>query len=299
MEIITGEKFISDNELKFEFDFLNDSDIDGQSINQYGEVKKFYKKNSKNVYMMTTAYVDLFFKNPPKEKFILITHNSDGSIIDSNGKRGCENCGQEYCANIENIPENLVKWFGINITTNHEKLQSLPIGIENNRSDFPINREEILKKVQMKKKKNKNLLYLNFFFRHNPSERLEPFELFSDKSWVTSVNVHNSLNGLNYESFLDEINSHKFILCPEGVGPDTYRVWESLYLRSIPIIKKKIFSQYYHDLPVCYVNEWSDITEEFLLNEYKRIQNTQFNLQKMDYNYWKNIILNSIEEISL
>jgi len=191
----------------------------------------------------------------------------------------------------------MVKWFGINKTVSHEKVESLPIGIENSRIDFEIDRELILKKVQNKQKVTKNLLYINHFWRHNPSERIEPFKLFNNSTWATCVNVGLSLNGNWYEEFLDEINSHKFVLCPEGVGPDTYRIWETLYLGSIPIIKSKIFSEYYKDLPVCFVNEWGEITEDFLNNEYDRIKSENFNLKKMDLKYWKSKIMDEINKL--
>ena len=35
--------------------------------------------------------------------------------------------------------------------------------------------------------------------------------------------------------------NYMFVICPEGNGIDTHRMWEALYLRTIPIIKKYDF----------------------------------------------------------
>ena len=95
---------------------------------------------------------------------------------------------------------------------------------------------------------------------------------------------------LNFENYIDNIYNHKFVICPEGNGIDTHRKWETLYLKSIPIEKRCINSSFYEDLPICLVNDWSEITEEFLNKEYNRISNSTWNLNKLDMFYWKNEI---------
>jgi hypothetical protein len=42
------------------------------------------------------------------------------------------------------------------------------------------------------------------------------------------------------------------------------------------------------------VDEWSDITEDFLNKEYERIINTIWNLEKLNFKYWENKIKNNI-----
>ena len=263
---------------------------------QFGETKDFFKKGKNNLYILLTSQVNNFFDEAPKEKFILISHNDDGSIINHEGRRGCKDCGQEYCANIEKIPENLIKWYGMNLTTNHPKIESLPIGIENERNDYNLKKCDIIHNFFGKENHYQNLLLVNHYSRHNPKEREEPCILLRDKKWVTHHCTRNSMNGINYESFLNELKSHKFILCPEGVGPDTHRIWESLYLGVIPIVKNKVFSQYYKDLPVCFVDNWSDISEEFLNIEYERIKNGVWNLNKIELDFWKEKIIQTINE---
>ena len=68
-----------------------------------------------------------------------------------------------------------------------------------------------------------------------------------------------------------------------------------LYLGIIPILQESIFHKtIYNDLPVCFVKEWTDITEEFLNKEYEIISNKKWNLEKLYFTYWGNKIKNYI-----
>ena len=96
-------------------------------------------------------------------------------------------------------------------------------------------------------------------------------------------------------NYIDKIYNHKFVLSPEGNGTDTHRTWEILYLKSIPIEKRNINNQFFTDLPICFVDDWEEITEDFLNKEYDRINSIKWNLEKLDFNYWKNKILSNVK----
>ena len=63
---------------------------------------------------------------------------------------------------------------------------------------------------------------------------------------------------------------------------------------TIPIEKRNINNSFYTDLPICFVDDWSEITESFLNKEYDRISTTKYDMSKIDFNYWKQRIINSI-----
>ena len=44
------------------------------------------------------------------------------------------------------------------------------------------------------------------------------------------------------------------------------------------------------DIAKCVDNDWDQITEDFLNAEYERITSTKYNLQKLTFQYWKNLI---------
>jgi hypothetical protein len=83
------------------------------------------------------------------------------------------------------------------------------------------------------------------------------------------------------------------VLSPRGNGLDTHRFWETLHLKSIPVVIKNPNNSYYTDLPVVFVDSWGEVTEEFLNSEYERISNTEYDLEKLYFKYWKNKILNN------
>jgi hypothetical protein len=95
------------------------------------------------------------------------------------------------------------------------------------------------------------------------------------------------------------VYNHKFVISPEGNGIDTVRTWECLYMGTIPIEKRNINNQFFTDLPICFVNTWEEITEDFLNQEYERIKNATWKMQMLTFEYWKYRIFNKKYEIYL
>jgi hypothetical protein len=59
---------------------------------------------------------------------------------------------------------------------------------------------------------------------------------------------------------------------------------------SIPIIKYDVAINDFNDLPICFVNDWTDVTVSFLEKEKDRIKNTVYNMDKLKIGYWINKI---------
>lgn len=56
--------------------------------------------------------------------------------------------------------------------------------------------------------------------------------------------------------------SSKFVICPPGNGPDTHRVWESIYLGAVPVILRgTIAHSVVKNLPVWEVDDWHEALE--------------------------------------
>ena len=213
-----------------------------------------------------------------------MSHNSDGSITN--------NPTRDDAADIKKIPKNLKKWFGQNLNYESDMIESLPIGLENSEW-FPETRKiEKLFNINSTPKKIKNLVYLNLNIQNNPAVRQPIYDMLKDKHYVT---VDYGRNGSNFDGYLDNIYNHNFVVCGEGNGIDTHRVWETLYVNSIPIEKKNRNNKFFRDLPICFVDDWEQMTDEnFLISEHKRITETKFDLLKLDFDYWRNKIQNSI-----
>lgn len=231
-----------------------------------------------------------FLRNPPKSDFILITHNSDGKVTDK-PKRFNQGSSNDCDINQINIPNNLIKWYSQNVDVEHKKIESIPIGLENSMWFTDIRKLDKIDQKSKEPKLHTNLLYVCHNIRTNPTQRTEPYQIFNGLNWVT---MEHGVNGNNFDNYLNKLHSHKFVLCPEGNGIDTHRTWETLYVGSIPIEKSNLNNKFYTDLPICFVDKWSDITEEFLNKEYQRITNTKWNLEKLNFDYWGNKIKNEL-----
>ena len=135
-----------------------------------------------------------------------------------------------------------------------------------------------------------NLVYLNHNVSTNPDKRIKPYKLLESKVWVTAAYGRNPYK---FDDYIQNIYNHKFSISPEGNGIDTVRTWECLYMGTIPIEKRNINNQFYTDLPICFVDSWEQVTEDFLQAEYERIKAATWNMDKLKFSYWANKIKNN------
>lgn len=219
-----------------------------------------------------THKLDLFFAhihpNIPCQ-YILITHNSDNSAP------------APYTSYLED--EKIIVWFTANYDGYpHPKIHPIPFGIA--WICLPWGDGEALKRVQSRNHKKTHLAYLNFTVDSFPSERGEVFHLFSNKPFCFRSERK------PYEDFLVDLASSKFCISPRGAGLDTYRLWESLYLGVIPIVKSSSLDSLFADLPVLIVSDWKLVTRKFLKEKYKEFKSKTYNMEKIYSDYWFRLI---------
>jgi hypothetical protein len=213
-------------------------------------------------------------KNLNKKIQYIVSHNGDNGIT------------KEL---IEMFP-NLIKWFGQNVLVKNTKVTAIPIGLENDYVHNSINKKKKIEKISKSNIIPSKLLYLNFNIENHPEDRSSAYTYFKNKKWATSKQ-----SNMNYDDYIHDILSHYFILSPRGCGIDCHRTWEALYLNRYPIMKRYYgLETLYKDLPVVFVNDWSEVTEEFLNKELEKIQNTHYNLDKLKFSYWKKLIEESL-----
>lgn len=51
------------------------------------------------------------------------------------------------------------------------------------------------------------------------------------------------------------------VACPRGNGVDTHRIWESLYLGSLPVVSNQDFLPMYENWPIHCVESWSELSQ--------------------------------------
>ena len=83
------------------------------------------------------------------------------------------------------------------------------------------------------------------------------------------------------EQYAKLISKSYFVLCPEGVGSETFRFWEVLYSGSYPIITKTAYSDLYRDLPVLVLDNFSQLNYTFLKRKKLEFSRREFNWNRL------------------
>ena len=284
--------------------------------------EKFIHLQNENIVYCATHDVNQFFRSCQINKpFILITHNSDGYITDN--PRYVNMIEPHHHGDVSLMPQNLHKWFGCMVEYQNEKIVSIPIGVPNEmHSHNNIYKGSKFTEIMINISNQKNdkysdkLLFVNFRISNNYSERIAAYKavegkefctfsekLFTEEQLSHHTEVSPPIYTEPYEFFANEISKHKFVLCPIGNGLESHRLWETLYIGSIPITRRNINYSFYEDkLPILMVDDWSEITEDFLIQKYSEItnklENGFYNLEMLNFSYWKNLILNESKKIS-
>lgn len=188
--------------------------------------------------------------------------------------------------------------FCVNNHSTNKNTFSLPLGVPNDCDDIPLlkiigNKDNFLKLANEPIEK-KFLLYSNFNLNTNSNLRTHVSNLFKSFDWVLKQDTIQTMDGwLNY---LHTIKQSKFVLCPPGNGVDTHRLWETLYMGSIPITTNHKTYETCEDLPVLFVEKWEDINESFLNEKFEIFKRKTFKLEKLKLSYWKKYIKSKISE---
>jgi hypothetical protein len=188
--------------------------------------------------------------------------------------------------------------FCVNKNTSDPRVHSIPLGLPNYCDDLPIleilGDKKIVSEISKEKRDKINLAYINFSMETFPEERKNIIEQFVGSHWVSKQKMDSSRSGR--EKYLVSLKESKFCFCPRGNGIDTHRMWESLYMGCIPIVKKYHTHDFCDDLPVLFVDEWSQINESYLQEKWEEYSNREWNYEKLKLPYWKKFIENKIAE---
>ena len=183
--------------------------------------RKFTIKPYDTIFTHTGNLDNLFFllKNLDKEfNLILITHQADTMITK-----------KIY----DKKPECINSWFALNVDHENDNLTPLPLGIANEYSyEKNIISKDVVGKVDTNSFNDKEIfVYVNFNENTNKNERswIKPY--FSKFDWAKVED-----ESLTIKQYADKLKNSSFVICPWGNGVDSHRIWEALFLGSIPIV---------------------------------------------------------------
>ena len=225
------------------------------------------------------------------KKFVLVSGDSD------------------LCVPIESINENdfnkliyssnLIIWYTQNTRyQNHNKIFQLPIGLDyHSISDNPNHTWKLLEEKSMPIEQEnilKNIIENSKSFYERISQIYVNFSMVNDRfnqRKQSLINIPNNLlkMNINFIKRTDNwriMSKYTFVLSPFGNGMDCHRTWEALCLGCIPILKAPNFVNLFEGLPVLFVNDWNEITQDLLLKTIEKFKNTNFDYNKLKLNYW-------------
>lgn len=110
----------------------------------------------------------------------------------------------------------------------------------------------------------------------------------------TVTNEYYRMKSRGTEEWRIQVMSSKFVLCPSGFSFDSYRIWETLMMGSIPIVESnpsgldRIFST----LPVLIVRSFSVLTPEYLEKAYPCFitHAAKYNFHLLQASYWRSLV---------
>lgn len=237
----------------------------------FDEASTFNPKKVKNndIIFINSELINIFFKiQDPKinSKYILLSHNSDISpTLDE----------------LSLISNNVIHWFVQNLEySSIERISYLPIGLENKRWL----RNRINKRLSYTNSKSK-LILSSFNEFNNYSKRKIVLDIAQQNKIIENKKFNSS------KAYFKQLSSYKFVLCPQGNGPDTHRVWESLLFKTFPIVEIDSFTENFQKigLPAIYLDSWKDLnnfSEENLNQKYDHL--LTFDLDMIYFDFWKN-----------
>jgi hypothetical protein len=182
---------------------------------------------------------------------------------------------------IEKAASGCQRLFTNNLYQNvHDKVYPLPLGIT---------RKEIVDFKHLRKNNKEHFCYANFSITHTYRSNVIQWASTQEQincrftrrfpEWDNELAEKTFADDpLPFDEFLSTLASHKFCIAPNGVGIDTDRLWECIFMNVVPIVQNnygnRIFSKIW---PMILVDmyEFSDIpklTAEFEKQHGKNIQ---------------------------
>jgi hypothetical protein len=181
----------------------------------------------------------------------------------------------------------IIAWFGQSNrdAVTFKKFTIIPLGIMRDESFFEKHEQYNNFFKQLRNIPKENLAYVNFTVHEGRHDgRGDIYDIFKDQKYCTVSKQK------PFIEYMQEMAKHKFVISPMGDMQDCYRHWEAMLVGAIPIIQSSPLDPVFKDLPVVIVDNYNEITEEFLNKKYEEIKNKKYKLKKLYMQYWVNKI---------
>ena len=212
------------------------------------------------------------------------------------------NCGKNYAdyRKFLDHPKLLLVLASQHHAFSHPKLFSLPLGVRPGSAKIIYHVLQVINATlnptdSLRNKKRRAVLINNSGWWYRARVNAYYREVFGEEnsySFKKGVFTRKTPKQRNTE-YLIEISRSKFVICPPGIGYDTYRMWEVLLLGAIPVVESspgldKTFTM----LPVLVVHDLLKITPSWLESKYSCFLEhaDKWKFEVLTQNYWDNAI---------
>lgn len=256
-DLITNKKYIAMCNMSYKTRSKND-------------LKLPLKPNSVVCAKGDTATLTAFFRLDIQVPFTLVTIEMDDSIPQ----------------NIKWLDhKHLKKWYSWN--SKHPDVIPIPIGL---------NEDSQLKPMMQAKPVYPKIKKMLVNFKQDRKERQQLFSQVKDLPYVHVESYSKKWQDpQDMTSHYESISKYKWTLCPRGAGEDTHRLWEALYLGSIPVVLKSPLSVLYEGLPIIQLNNWNELSLKMLEEQSVSLPAARTNAY---FDHWKTIILAPTKTVS-
>lgn len=231
-----------------------------------------------DIIFVRVEYLCYFFQDVHpsiNKRYLLLTNNSNYPIP-------CVSADNDFTSYLDD--SKLIAWFGCNVQVSHPKLHALPLGFANAYvSEGSINTIETT--AEACSPERDIFLYMNFKGCNNVQLREKVKRLFRQAEFC-----HYEARRRSFKNYLYDLSKSVFVLCPND-GFDCHRHWEALFMGAIPIMTHSLLDPLFQDLPVLIINDWSEITKEFLAQKYEEMTTREYAWEKLYADYWINKIM--------
>lgn len=263
--------------------FLSGDTLRNYADHIYDETKKLNPKNVKknDIVFLKTDFLESFFKTCHTNidsKYILITHNSDIPIEDSD---------------LSYLDEKIIHWFGMKLNVEMDQFISpLPSGLENKRylqNGLVKNFKKVLDSDKFDANSKINKVFCSFSEHTNLEVRKPLMNIAKEKGDVVIKKFD-----IPYE-YLNELSKYKYNLCPEGNNFESHRIWESLLFNCTPIVVDNKVNRNFFNLgvPMVMLESWEEF-KDLSINDLDEIneRNKNKNFKEfVSFDYWEKQIL--------
>ncbi|CAK0762660.1 hypothetical protein CCP3SC1_390004 [Gammaproteobacteria bacterium] len=178
-------------------------------------------------------------------------------------------------------------WLATNKTCSDGRVISLPLGLNDfcNYSDFHLicgNTDLILQYRPGRTQRNSQAL-ICFNDNSHPS-RAHARRVLAGTEKATELALAPTLSA--FIRYLQALAKFDFCICPRGVGIDTHRLWEALYLGCIPIITSAEYLECHKGLPLLVIERWEDLLTMDLAASAREIRARYYDLRRLSLSYW-------------